>query len=226
MEVNKTGVLWIYIGLLYRSKNPAEEDDDEDETFDFSKVTFTFVCNRILNEITMPKHPITDKDYHPQYEMLSDAKKYMETSKQKSHFHHVMMFRYFILNLTVISPDLIYCFIKNKPVEYVYFEINGKKHDLTLLANTISNHGGRSFRVRVKTGFGMQMRYGFNLENGIKATTARGDFLVLDAVKCKVKTPTTGFTCMVILRKGNTVRCFYNNAGCKTIHECCFLRIA
>jgi len=218
MEINNVGVLATYLSMLYRSKSPVQEIDTPG--FSFARVDFFFIKSKILKPLEIPDKGIHYKT-HPQWQLAQDMESFLKNGAEHETVYFKTMFNYFMLNLTVFCSISVYCFINGQPVEYVFFELNegNSRSPITMKSNTISKHNSVPFRVKLNT----MQRFAFDLDNGIKSQTARGDFLQINMAKCKVKKPTTAHHCMVILKKGKQIRVFYNNPKTKDVHEICYL---
>jgi hypothetical protein len=213
MEINSSYLFKTYMSLAYRSRNPVETLFNHR----VQGISRDFVRSYLQNQVLFDEIP----ENHPQYDIVSKIRQFLdeEDDDEDPVYYQTCFFR-FATSVITLCSDTVFCFVKsNAPLEYAWFDISPDGKDVKMKQNTFSKE---DVPLRVK--FNRTTTYSFDLSNGMRLKTPRGDFLCIDGKRGIVTAPTSLFECVVVLAKGKEKpKIFYNDGPRLKVYQCGYL---
>lgn len=233
-----------WLRLAYQKEDPTTFLYNFLNRPDHKKLTVGQV-NKLISEIVLTISPSNNTDSNLiKYNIPLDIEEFrakIERDGKPSHEVLAAQFCYFATALTHVWLDsnsgvlpveqpIIAFFEANKPIPYVWFNVNPKSDTkLELIKHTFDKADDTVVRVIVhiveRPGALMQLKLSFDLETTDCLSTMRGDFmqiaLRLDEKTAYLQSPSKGRQCLVVLTYDQRLTgIFYNNGQENTVVPC------
>lgn len=214
MEINSPNLFLDYMSVAYRSQDPVE-------TLQYHNIKNTsrdFMLSRLV-ETVKNLETVLDTKEHPQLKAVTRIKQFLEDKREHHQVYYDTMFLSFATSMITIYDHVAFTYIyPNKPLEYVWFDVSYEGDSLKMICNTICSIS-TPFRVKLNN----SSAWSFDLDDGTKLQTPRGEFLSVNGFDLTISTYTPVIDCVVILTKGlDFHRVYYNDIKREKIWECAF----